>query len=132
MPNMDIFQRELALAVATAPYLLFRLILLLLYQAHLLALLDLVPHAMVRHDVQRDLTTTSALPAATKASNEGARARREATAGGRGDGGYDGDCWDADAIRLVEQLGGTVEMVTTPGLVAEAFITLPRGGVGHH
>jgi hypothetical protein len=88
MPNMDIFQRELALAVATAPYLLFRLILLLLYQAHLLALLDLVPHAMVRHDVQRDLTTTSALPAATKASNEGARARREATAGGRGDGGY--------------------------------------------
>ena len=52
--------------------------------------------------------------------------------GGRDDGGYDGGCWDADAIRLVEQLGGTVEMVTTPGLVAEAFITLPRGGAGHH
>lgn len=43
----------------------------------------------------------------------------------------DGGCWDADAIRLVEQLGGSVEMVTTPGLLAEAFVTLPRAGAGH-
>ena len=51
--------------------------------------------------------------------------------GGGGGGGDGGGCWDADAIRLVEQLGGSVEMVTTPGLVAEAFVTLPRGGAGH-
>ena len=66
------------------------------------------------------------------AAREGACVGGSWDGGGRDDGGYDGGCWDADAIRLVEQLGGTVEMVTTPGLVAEAFITLPRGGAGHH
>ena len=29
---------------------------------------------------------------------------------------------------MAQQLGGTVEMVTTPGLAAEAFVTIPRGG----
>ena len=58
-------------------------------------------------------------------------ARDSAHDGGLDGGGYgdaSGGCWDADAVRLVEQLGGTVEMVTTPGLAAEAFVTIPRGG----
>ena len=71
------------------------------------------------------------LHAARDSGSNGRSMGGSSSDGGGGGGGDGGGCWDADAIRLVEQLGGSVEMVTTPGLVAEAFVTLPRGGAGY-
>ena len=79
-------------------------------------------HAQIHEPPPEIPISPSAPPPAEAAGQHDMHAPRSA-----GGGGY-GGCWDGEARRSIEQLGGAVEILSTPGMGTEAFVTLPRGG----